>query len=125
MNEWKENGIIRIADDVVAVIASIATVETEGIACMSSGIAEGLAKRVSGKQIQKGVHVQIDQHKAAIDIRIIVKFGTKIDHVCRAVQQNVKEAVENMTGLDVSTVNIRVEGVELNKGKALEPSLSM
>jgi len=122
MTEWKDNGIIRIGDDVVAVISSIATVETDGIVSMSSGIAEGITKRVSGKQIQKGINVHIEQDEVTIDVRVIVKFGIKIDQVCRKVQQNVKEAVENMTGLHVKSINVRVEGVEFNKGKALEPN---
>jgi uncharacterized alkaline shock family protein YloU len=121
MKEWRENGIIRIADDVVAVIATIATLETEGISSMTSGIAEGIAKRVSGKFIQKGVQVNMEQHEASIDLRVIVKFGIKIDTVCHQVQVNVKETVENMTGLQVKVVNVRVEGVELPKSKTTEP----
>jgi uncharacterized alkaline shock family protein YloU len=124
MNEWKENGIIRIADDVVAVIASVATLDTNGIASMSGGIAEGIAKRVSRRHVQKGVLVTIDQHKASIDLRVIVGFGNKIDQVCKEVQLNVKETVENMTGLLVETINVRVEGVDLGSVKALEPSHS-
>lgn len=125
MNEWKDNGIVRIADDVVAVIASIATLDTNGIASMSGGIAEGIAKRVSGRHVQKGVLVTVDQHKASIDLRVIIGFGNKIDQVCKEVQLNVKETVENMTGLVVDTVNVRVEGIDLgNSVKALEPTHS-
>lgn len=115
MSQLAEMGLIRIADNVVAVIASIAAVETEGVSAMSGGLAEGIAKRVSGKQVQRGVTVDINGEEATIDLRIIIKFGYKIDQVCRTVQVNVKEAVENMTGLQVETVNIRVEGVDLEK----------
>lgn len=124
MSQLGGNGLIRIADNVVAVIASIAALDTDGISGMSGGIAEGFAKRVSGKLTQKGVHVAIDEDEASIDLRIIVKFGYKIDQICRNVQFNVKEAVENMTGLHVETVNVRVEGVELEKGKMMEPTFS-
>lgn len=113
-----EKGIVRIADDVVAVIASIATIDTDGITSMSGGIAEGIARRVSGKQAQKGVQVEIEKDRAAIDLRVIVKYGHKIDDVSRKVQYSVKEAVENMTGLQVQTVNVRIEGVDFEKGKA-------
>ncbi len=120
MSEWDEKGIIRIADDVVAVIASIATLDTEGITGMSGGIAEGIARRVSGRQVHKGVQVAIDDEDAKIDLRVIVQYGQKIDQICRQVQYNVKEAVENMTGLSVQEVNVRVEGVDFEKGKELE-----
>lgn len=123
LSQMGDTGVIKIADNVVAVIASIAALETEGIAAMSGGIAEGLAKRVSGKQAQRGVSVEIDDDQARIDLRIVVKFGYKIDHVCRLAQQHVKEAVESMTGLHVEQVNIRVEGVDFEKGKNLEPGL--
>lgn len=116
MNESMDKGIIRIADDVVAVITSIATLDTEGISGMSGGIAEGIARRVSGRQVHKGVQVNVNDQEAIIDLRVIVQYGSKIDEVCRNVQLNVKEAVENMTGLYVVEVNVRVEGVDFEAG---------
>jgi uncharacterized alkaline shock family protein YloU len=112
MSEEKGLGVIRIANDVVAVIASIVATEIDGIASMSGGIVEGLAKKVSGKNVQKGIQVAVGEVEAAIDIRVIVYFGEKIDKVCKNLQRRVKEAVESMTGLHVVEVNIRVEGVE-------------
>jgi uncharacterized alkaline shock family protein YloU len=112
VEEKKQSGLIRIADDVVAIIAGIAAMETEGVASMSGGITEGLAKRVSGKNVTKGVSVEVGQLEAAIDLRIIVVYGAKIHEVCQELQQNVKEAVEKMTGLQVVEVNVKVEGVE-------------
>ncbi|MCQ6560374.1 Asp23/Gls24 family envelope stress response protein [Paenibacillus mendelii] len=111
MTEELQTGIIRIADDVVATIAGLAALETPGIAGMSGGISEGLAKRLSGKNVQKGISVEVGQLEAAIDLRIIVKYGIPIQEVCRILQENVREAVENMTGLQVVEVNIKVEGV--------------
>lgn len=115
MADVKGNGVVRIADDVVAVIAGIAASETEGIAGMSGGITEGLARRVSGKNVQKGVSVEVGEFEAAIDLRVIVSYGSKIDEACRNLQQSVKEAVESMTGLRVVEVNVKVEGVEFPK----------
>ncbi|MCF6095304.1 Asp23/Gls24 family envelope stress response protein [Microaerobacter geothermalis] len=108
-------GTVRIADDVVALIASIAASDTHGVAGMSGGITEGLAKRVSGKNVHKGVSVEVGNVETAIDLRIIVKYGEKIDEVCRRLQENVKDAVESMTGLKVVEVNVKVEGVEFEK----------
>lgn len=110
-----QGGTLRIADDVVAVIAGFAASKTNGIAGMSGGMAEGLAKRVSGKNITRGVNVQVGKLEAAIDLRVIVEYGVKIDEVCRNLQQRVKEAVEMMTGLKVVEVNIKVDGVELGE----------
>jgi uncharacterized alkaline shock family protein YloU len=120
-----DKGTVRIADDVVAVIASIAANETEGIAGMSGGITEGLARRVSGKNFHKGVFVEVGEYEAAIDLRVIISYGAKIDETCRKLQKNVKDAVESMTGLRVVEVNVKVEGVEFPKEEkevVLEPT---
>lgn len=111
MTEELQTGVIRISDDVVATIAGLAALETPGIAAMSGGISEGLAKRLSGKNVQKGVSVEVGQLEAAIDLRIIVHYGIPIQEVCRQLQLNVREAVTNMTGLQVVEVNVKVEGV--------------
>ncbi|HUC93384.1 MAG TPA: Asp23/Gls24 family envelope stress response protein [Paenibacillus sp.] len=111
MTEDLQTGNIRISDDVVATIAGLAALETPGIAAMSGGISEGLAKRLSGKNAQKGVSVEVGQVEAAIDLRVIVQYGIPIHEVCRQLQDNVREAVQNMTGLLVVEVNVKVEGV--------------
>ena len=111
MSEETQAGLIRISDDVVATIAGLAALETPGIAAMSGGISEGLAKRLSGRNAQKGVSVEVGQLEAAVDLRIIVNYGSHIQDVCRDLQFNVRESIENMTGLRVVEVNIKVEGV--------------
>jgi len=111
MSEELQTGLIRISDDVVATIAGLAALETPGIAAMSGGISEGLAKRLSGKNVQKGVSVEVGQLEAAIDLRVIVHYGSKIQEVCQDLQYNVRESVQNMTGLNVVEVNVKVEGV--------------
>lgn len=109
----EHEGQVRIADDVVAVIAGIAATETDGIAGMSGGITEGLARRVGGRNVTRGVSVEVGELEAAIDLRIIVQYGAKIHEVSRELQYNVKQAVESMTGLKVIEVNVKVEGVIL------------
>lgn len=123
MSEENQSGIIRISDDVVATIAGLAAMETPGIAGMSGGISEGLAKRLTGKNVQKGVTVEVGQLEAAIDLRVIVQFGVKIHEVCRDLQQNVREALENMTGLTVVEVNVKVEGVSFVEEETEEVAL--
>jgi uncharacterized alkaline shock family protein YloU len=120
MSEDNQTGLIRISDDVVATIAGLAALETPGIAAMSGGISEGLAKRLSGRNVQKGVSVEVGQLEAAVDLRIIVHYGSQIQDVCRDLQFNVREAIENMTSLRVVEVNVKVEGVHFKEEEVEE-----
>lgn len=125
MSDTNETGLIRISDDVVATIAGLATLETPGITAMSGGISEGLAKRLSGKNVQKGIAVEVGQVEAIVHLRVIVQYGSKIQEVCRDLQYNVREAIENMTGLRVVEVNVKVEGVSFREEEAEEPQLKL
>ncbi|MDP5273329.1 Asp23/Gls24 family envelope stress response protein [Chengkuizengella axinellae] len=111
MSGFDNSGAVRISPDVVATIAGLTAIETPGIAGMSGGVSEGLAKRLSGKNVQKGVSVEVGQLESAIDLRVIVNYGSKIHEVCKNLQTNVKESVMSMTGLSVVEVNVKVEGV--------------
>lgn len=120
MIEDNQPGTVRISDDVVATIAGLAAMETSGIAAMSGGISEGLARRLSGRNVQRGVSVEVGQVECAIDLRVIVHYGSKIQDVCLNLQENVREAVENMTGLQVVEVNVKVEGVAFKEEEPVE-----
>ncbi|MDA8235117.1 MAG: Asp23/Gls24 family envelope stress response protein [Clostridia bacterium] len=106
-----EGGSIRIADEVVGVIAGLAATEIKGIAGMSGGIAGGIAEMLGRKNLSKGVKVEVGEKEAAIDLYVIVEFGTRIPEVASEIQANVKQAVESMTGLAVVEVNVHVQGV--------------
>ena len=105
----KETGLgtIRVADEVVSIIAGLATTEVAGVAGMSGGIAEILGR----KNFSKGVKVEVGEKEAAVDLYIIVKYGIRIPEVALAAQENVKRAIETMTGLSVVEVNVHVQGV--------------
>lgn len=118
----ENSGTIRISDDVVATVAGLAALETPGIAAMSGGISEGLAKRLTGKNAQRGVSVEVGTVEAAVDLRVIVHYGVAIQDVCRDLQERVKESIENMTGLHVVEVNVKVEGVLLHDEEPEEPN---
>lgn len=124
MSDLNDTGVIRISDDVVATIAGLAALETPGIAAMSGGMSEGLAKRLSGKNAQKGVSVEVGQLEAAVHLRVIVQYGTKIQDVCRELQYNVREAIENMTSLHVIEVNVKVEGVAFTREEETEEAVA-
>lgn len=106
-----ENGSVRIADDVVAIIAGLAATEVEGVAGMSGGIAGGITEMLGRKNLSKGVKVEVGEKEAAIDIFVIVEFGIRIPDVALQIQEKVKKAVENMTGLRVVEINVHVQGV--------------
>jgi uncharacterized alkaline shock family protein YloU len=104
-------GAIRIADEVVAVIAGLAATEVEGLAGMSGGLAGGFAEILGRKNLSKGVRVEVGEKESAVDIFVIVEYGVKIPDVALKVQENVKNAIESMTGLKVVNVNVHVQGV--------------
>ena len=110
--EDTENGI-KIADDVVAVIAGIAVSEVKGVSGMSGGFAGGITEVFSGKKnLAKGIKVEMDDKDTKIDVNIIVEYGTRIPDVAFEIQNRVKKSVETMTGLKVVAVNVHVQGVK-------------
>lgn len=106
-----ELGAIRIANEVVAIIAGLAATEVPGIAGMSGGIVGGIAEMLGRKNLSKGVKVEVGEKEAAVDLYVIVDYGIRIPDVATQVQANVKRAIENMTGLAVVEVNVHVQGV--------------
>ena len=110
----EKNGI-RIADDVVAVIAGIAASDVPGVAGMSGGLVGGISEILGRKNLSKGVKVQVGEKDTSIDINIIVEYGARIPDVSWEIQNRVKKAVETMTGLNVTGVNIYVQGVNIEK----------
>ena len=102
---------IRIADEVVGIIAGLAATEIDGIAGMSGGLVGGIAEMLGKKNFAKGVKVEVGEREAAVDLYIIVKYGVRIPDVALSVQENVKQAIESMTGLSGVEVNIHVQGV--------------
>jgi uncharacterized alkaline shock family protein YloU len=104
-------GTIRIADEVVGIVAGLAATEIPGVAGMSAGLVGGIAEMLGKKNLSKGVKVEVGEKEAAIDLYIIVEYGIRIPDVALKVQENVKRAIESMTGLDVVEVNIHIQGV--------------
>ena len=107
-----EDNTIRIADDVVAVIAGVAVSEIPGVYGMAGGFAGGITEVLSGKKnLSKGIKVEVGEKDTKIDVNIIVEYGTRIPDIAYEIQNRVKKAVENMTGLKVLEVNVHVQGV--------------
>ena len=104
-------GSIRIADEVVAIVAGLAATEVKGVAGMSGGLAGGIAEILGRKNLSKGVKVEVGEKEAAVDMFIIAEYGVRIPDVAIQIQENVKAAIESMTGLNVVEVNVHVQGV--------------
>ena len=107
-----ENNEIKIADDVVAIIAGVAVSEVPGVSQMAGGFAGGITEVLSGKKnLAKGIKVEVGEKDTKIDVNIIVEYGVRIPDVAFDIQNRVKKAVETMTGLNVIEVNVHVQGV--------------
>jgi len=115
INLPEELGNVKITEEVVAIIAGIAATEVNGVAGMSGGLAGGIAEMLGRKNLSKGVKVEVGEKEAAIDLYIIVEYGCRIPDVSWEIQEKVKRAVENMTGLSVIEVNIHIQGVNIDK----------
>lgn len=106
-----ETGLVKISEDVVSVIAGIAATEVEGVAGMSGGFVGGISEMFGKKSLQKGVKVEVGEREAAVDLYIVIEYGVRIPDVAQKVQENVKQAIESMTSLNVVEVNVHVQGV--------------
>lgn len=117
IDENNENDIngVKIANEVVAIIAGVATSEVVGVAGMSGGIVGGISEMLGKKNFSKGIKVDVEENDAIIEIYIIVDYGVRIPDVAWNLQKKVKTAVEEMTGLNVLKVNIHVQGVKVEK----------
>ena len=106
-------GTVKIADDVVAMIAALATTEVDGVAAMNGNVANELLSRVGVKGLAKGVRVDIYNKKVKVELAVVMEYGFNIPATCQQVQNKVKSAIENMTGLEVTDVNIRIAGIHV------------
>ena len=111
----KEGGKVIFANDVIATIANLATMEVEGVSALTGGMMEELTGKLGKKSYTKGVKVEVNEEIVNVDMTIAVRYGFKIQDVCKQIQQNVKNSIETMTGLNVSQVNIFVQSIAFDK----------
>ncbi|MGN0388005.1 MAG: Asp23/Gls24 family envelope stress response protein [Suilimivivens sp.] len=115
LQEDDDLGTVKIADDVVASIAGIAATEVEGVVSMAGNIGNELKSKMGVKNLAKGVKVEVIGKSVKADIALIVEYGYSIPAISQKVQEKVKSTIENMTGLTVTDVNIRIAGVNMIK----------
>ncbi|MBS7298453.1 MAG: Asp23/Gls24 family envelope stress response protein [Eubacteriales bacterium] len=113
-------GNVKISVEVIATVAGIATTEINGVAGMSGSVVGGIAEILGKKNKGKGVKVELGEDFCNIDVYIIVDYGVSIPDIAWEVQENVKNSVESMTGMNVSKINIHVEGVNFDKEQVTE-----
>ena len=117
LREAGEFGQVQIADEVVAIIAGLATTEVKGISAMAGNITKELVSRLGMKNLSKGVKIEIIEGVVSVDVAVNIDYGYSIPDTCKKVQEKVKTAIENMTGLSVSDVNVHVASVDMGTGK--------
>lgn len=110
-------GEVQIADEVVAIIAALAATEVDGVASMAGNIPNEVVAMLGMKKLSKGVEVEVLSGSVNADLAINLEFGYNIPDVSRKVQEKVKAAIENMTGLEVHEVNVRIAGVNMQIDK--------
>ena len=110
-------GKVQIADEVVAIIVGLAATEVEGVASMAGNITNELVGKLGMKNLSKGVKVDVLEGVVCVDLSLNLSYGFSIPQTCKKVQEKVKAAIENMTGLQVSDVNISIASVELEEVK--------
>ena len=111
------DGTVSLATDVVATIAGLAATEVEGVSSMSSpssGLADMFSRR-STRNFTKGVRVDLDGNTVTVDVTIVVEYGSPVPDVARGIQENVKKAIETMSGLTVHSVDVHVSGVSFER----------
>lgn len=117
LKEDDKLGAVQIADDVVAMIASLAATEVDGVSALVGNITNELMSKVGMKKLTKGVKVEVLEGVVSLELAIMIEYGHNIPQTCQNVQTKVKTAIENMTGLTVSDVNIRIAGVNMQEVK--------
>ncbi len=108
-------GSIHIAEDVVASIVSLAATEVEGVAYMFGNVTKEIIGKLGIKNLTKGVVIGIEGNYVSAELSLVMRYGYGIPKTAKAVQEKVRSAVENMTGLTVERVNVHIVGVDIDK----------
>ena len=108
-------GEVQIADEVVAIIAGLAAREVDGVDSFAGNMSNELVGKLGMKNLSKGVKVDVTEEHVSVNMSLNLKYGYSIPKVCETVQEKVKNAIENMTGLTVLEVNIKIAGVNVEE----------
>ena len=106
-------GAVAVADDVLAMIAGLAATEVGGVSYLAGNITNEMMSKVGTKSLNRGIRVSVSEGMVKIDLAVVMEYGYSIPVTCGKVQEKVKTAIENMTGMTCNDVNIRIAGVRL------------
>ncbi len=106
---------VKISDEVITTIAALAATEVEGVAAMSGNVTKEIISKLGMKSLSKGVKIELEDEVVEVFLVLQVEYGYSIPKVSKGVQDRVKTAIETMTGLAVSGVNIRIASVNVDK----------
>lgn len=110
-------GQVQISDEVVAIIAGLAATEVEGVASMAGNITNELVSKLGKKSLSKGIRVKVEDGIVNVNVALNIAYGYSVPKTCKKVQEKVKAAIENMTGLEVEKVDIQIANVSISKEK--------
>lgn len=110
-------GQVQIADEVVAIIAGLAATEVEGVVSMAGNITNELVSKLGKKSLSKGIRVKVEDGIVNVNVALNIAYGYSVPKTCKKVQEKVKAAIENMTGLEVEKVDIQIANVSISKEK--------
>ena len=110
-------GDIRIADEVIAIIAGLAATEVEGVSSMAGNITNEIVSKLGMKNLSKGIFVEVFDDEVKVDIALNIAYGYNIPEVSEKVQEKVMTAITNMTGLEIAVINVRIASVDMNGDK--------
>lgn len=105
-------GEVKIADDVVATIAGLAATEIDGVVYMQGNLTKEIVGKLGMKNLSKGVKIEVVDGCVNVELSVVMKYGYSIPKTSHAIQDRVKTAIENMTGLTVLEVNIKIVGID-------------
>lgn len=107
-------GNIEIAPEVIEVIAGIAVSEVAGVAAMRGNFASGVAERLGKKDHGKGVKVELTEEGILIDAYVVMDYGISIPDTAQKIQDNTRQALKNMTALEINEINVHIVGVQMD-----------
>lgn len=116
----EEYGDIRVATEVVSIVASLAAQEVHGVLRMSGRRIDGINEFLGKESVSKGVRVSFDNKTVTCNVYVIIEYGFCIPEVALEIQEKVKEAIETMTGYDVQFIDVHVQGVARREKTELE-----
>ncbi|MBQ1871683.1 MAG: Asp23/Gls24 family envelope stress response protein [Lachnospiraceae bacterium] len=110
-----EMGEITVAEEVVAIIAGIAATEVEGVSAMAGNITNEIVAKLGMKNLSKGVHVDMNGNEVTVMVAVVMAYAANVPEVSAKIQERIKTSIENMTGLHVAEVNVKIAGIDVGR----------